>query len=300
MKRIKSTVISLLLALVVAFIPSVTAKASEVEVQRDYTVVEVKDFSIEGGVLTPGSEISLNVTLHNTSSSSVAESVMITIKADKKLVYPVYGSDNQVFVGAIKAGEDASVSIPLTVSSTFSGDPVPVDFEIIYSSKGNTLSNATSIIIPSAGGNKIAIKSVDVATHAVVGGRSLISMRYSNQSNEDIADAKLYIEGNVSSDYREIEMDTIYSNKDYLDDYYVCFSADGNQDITISLAYKDAEGNQYNENLGTYTVSVSKTISEETTVSNGSKMNKYMGLGIMGLAGLITLILVFIYGKKHI
>ena len=298
-KFLKTIVVCLFAAFVVMTNVSVVANATELNPESSsVAIVEISGYDIDGGMLEAGKQITINLTLHNTSTSSAAGSVLMTMSSTSNMLYPVYGEDNQVYVGTIGAGSSKTVSVPVSVSSSFSGDSLDLVCEFDYETSGMSMSNTASIAIPTSGGSTIGVKDIDVSSHAIVNAKSLLSFSYVNQSNINITDAKLLVDGNVSSDSETIELDTIYAGKSYSNDYYVIFTEAGNQDVSITLTYTDSNDEVIEMDLGTFSVNVTKeTVTTSTTGT--SPIIKWVGRVVAALMMLAAVATVVIYIKKR-
>ena len=301
---LKTFTICLFAVLYIGANMSLVANATEVNETTEpaegaaVAVIEIQDYTVEGGMIEAGKEIIVNFTLRNVSKTMGATSVMMTINSSSGSVYPAYGNDNQIYVGTISAGSTKTVSVPLTIGANFMGNAVDVTCQFTYLAQNASLQNQATIVIPTSGGSTIGVKSIDVSSHAIVNGKSLLAFSYVNQSSSNITDAKLIIDGNVSSSSKEIELDTVYAGKSYTNDYYVIFNEAGNQTVGISLQYTDVDGEQNVTDLGKFDVTVSK---ESTVEDDGNAMMKYISLGgkIVSLAFIIIAIAcITMYIKK--
>lgn len=276
---------------------SIVANADEVDGSA-VAIIEIQDYTIEGGMLEAGKEITVNLTLHNTAANASANSVLMTLSNTTGVLYPTYGSANQIYVGTIAAGGTADVSVPLTIGANFLGDAVDLTCDFKYETAGISMSNASTIVIPTSGGSTIGVKSIDVSTHAIVNGKSLLSISYVNQSSTNITDAVLIVDGNVSSTSKEIKLDTIYAGKSYTEDYNVTFKEAGNQEVGITLQYTDANGETVSTDLGTFGVTVSKENTDVVESKADNPILLWAGRGVSGLVLLVVVALVVVYVKK--
>ncbi|SDI87368.1 hypothetical protein SAMN05421493_1358 [Pseudobutyrivibrio sp. 49] len=297
-KIIKTITVCLFAIICLGVNMTMVANATEVE-SSVAAIVEIQEYDIDGGMIEAGKEITVNLTLHNTSATMIANSVMITFTNSTGSLYPKYGNDNQVYVGNIQPNGTKTVSIPMTIGSAFTGDAVDLSCQFEYMALNNRLTNSAMIVIPTSGGSTIGVKSIDISSHAIVNGKSLLAFSYVNQSSSNITDAKLVIDGNVSAASKEIKLDTVYAGKSYTNDYYVIFDEPGNQQVNVSLQYTDVDGEQKVTDLGNFEVTVSKeNVSEETE----SKVSQILGLAgkiVAVLAGAFALVTIFIYIKKR-
>ena len=273
---------------------------TEAELNADSKVayVEVEKYTIEGGLLESGNELTINLTVRNISSVAAAESLVMTMSSESSMIYPKYGTDNQIFIGKLLPKESKTISIPVTVSSKFEGDATDFSCRFDYLSLDNKISNTSSMIITTSSGKGLIVKSMDLSSHAILNGKSLLSISYSNKSNGNITDAQLLIDGNVAAESKIIRLDTVYAGKNYTKDYNVTFTKAGNQDVSVKLVYTDVTGERLQADLGSYSV----TVSDEVTARRGSTTSKALLWGGRALAGIVLLVAFvfgFIYFKKR-
>ncbi len=262
-------------------------------------IIEVQEYTIEGGMIEAGKEITVNLTLHNTAENMMAGSIMMTLSNSTGTIYPVYGNANQVYVGAIGADKTKTVSVPLSIGENFMGNAIDLVCQFDYETNGVGMQNVSTIVIPTTGGSTIGVKSVDVSSHAIVNGKSLLELSYINQSSSNITDAKLIIDGDVSKKSKEIKLDTVYAGKSYTQDYYLTFNKAGNQKINIVLQYTDIDGKEIVTDLGDFDVTVTR---ESTTVEKDNSaafIIKWAGRGIALLAIAFALLSCVSYVKKR-
>ncbi|QFJ53916.1 hypothetical protein [Pseudobutyrivibrio xylanivorans] len=291
----------------------IVANATEVEAPQPETsqeavssvegsqiaIIEIEGYTIDGGMIEAGKEITVNFKLHNTATDMAARSVLMTMSNSTGAIYPVYGNDNQVYVGNIGAGKTKEVSVPLTIGSNFTGNAVDLSCNFEYETADARMTNTATIVIPTSGGSTIGVKSIDVTTHAIVNGKSLLSFNYVNQSSSNITDAELVIDGNVSSNSKRIKLDTVYAGKSYTQDYYVIFTEPGDQEVNVSLTYTDTDGETVLTDLGTFSVTVSKDNNVEAVDDSLSLILRWVGLGIAGVVGIIAVVVIALYIKKR-
>ncbi len=290
--------IACLLAFMISILNySVVANATEAE-GTIAAVVVIENYSVEGGPLEAGKDVTINLSLHNTSRTTSATSILMTISSNSGLIYPAYGSDNQFFVGTIAPGTSETVSVPISVSQFYNSEAVDFSCQFDYVSLNTKMSNSATIVIPSSGGGSIEVRSISVSSHATVNGESLLSISYVNLTNEKISDAEILVTGNVSADSKMIKLDTIKAGKSYSEDCRITFTQAGDQEIEVVFAYTDIDGTRVETNLGKYSVEVE----ENQTVAEGDGNTETMlwvGRGISALAFIIAAILIVIYIKRR-
>ncbi|MCR5670173.1 MAG: hypothetical protein K6G10_04140 [Butyrivibrio sp.] len=268
MKRSVTMIKKMFTGLTAAFVMlagcSLTAYATEGEAQGVAAVVEVESYSIEEGFLQAGSNVTIDFVLHNTSALAAANSLIMTVSSESNMIYPSFGSDNQIYVGSIKAGESQQVSVKVTVSPELTADMTDLTCRLDYVSAGRQMSNTSRMVIPTTGARTIGVRSVEVSPVAKVDGKTLISLSLVNNGNANITDAELVIEGNVSDESKNIPLDTIYFGKTHSEDCQITFTESGEQSVNVSLGYTNTEGEKEKIELGVFTVTVEEDAAEIT------------------------------------
>ena len=274
-------------------------EAEETKEPAFNSVVEISDYWIDEGFIAAGKEANISLTLHNANKHSAANGLAVQFTSNSGMVYPAYGNDNQFYVGTLEAGESTILSIPITVNSNFNADYADFTCYLSYETGGSRITNQLSMILPSANISSVAVKSVDVSAHAIKNGKSLLSINYSNNSTENINDAELVIDGNVSETSRNIKLDTVLAGKNYTKDFNIVYTQEGQQTITITLRYTDANGEQVETELGTYDVVVDKEHVSEVVEQSENVTLKWIGRAITigGLAAVFVAILIYIKKK---
>ncbi len=296
---LKRIIVCLFTVLCLGANTKMVANATEVD-GNAMPIIEIQDYSIDGGMIEAGKQITVNLKLHNTSGATSVGSVMMTLSNGTGSLYPAYGNSNQIFVGSIEADDTKEVSVEMVIGNNFQGNAVDLTCQFDYVAMSNRLNNSATIVIPTSGGSTIGVKSIDVSTHAIVNGKSLLAFSYVNQSSSNITDAKLIVDGNVSSTSKEIKLDTVYAGKSYTNDYYVIFDEAGDQTIKVSLQYTDTDGSQTVTDLGSFDITVSK---ENVTDENGSGINPVLdiiGKAVAGIVAIVAVGAVLVYVKKKV
>lgn len=261
-------------------------------------VVVIESYTVEGGPLEAGKNVNINLTLHNTSRTTAATSILMTVSSSSGLIYPAYGNDNQFFVGTIAAGASETITVPISVSQAYSSQAVDFTCSFDYASLNTKLSNQATIVIPSSGGGSIEVKSVSVSSHATVNGESLLSISYSNLTNEKITDAQILVDGNVSLDSKVIPLDTIKAGKNYSEDCRITFTQAGDQEIDVVFAYTDIDGTRVETELGKYSVEVAENQTATVSSENEEAM-LWAGRGISAAGLILAIVAIVLYIKKR-
>ncbi len=286
-----------LLTMMICFLGlSLDVNATEVE-GTVAAIVVVDSYSLEGGIIEAGKDITVNLKVHNTGRYTSATNVLLTVSSNSGLIYPAFGNDNQFFIGTLAAGASETVAIPLTVSQSYEDQNLDLICTFDYASSNTRMNNSAIVVIPTSGGGSVEIKSINVSSHATVNGDSLLSISYANRTAEKIADAEILVSGNVSVNSRVIKLDPIKAGKSYSEDCKISFIEEGDQEIEVVFAYTDIDGQRVENNLGKFSVDVE----EESTVSeeDDDQMMTWIGRGI-AIAGLLFALVASIwYIKKR-
>lgn len=302
MKKQWKKIVSSVLLIGSMLIPTITTHAAQMS-SAESAVVNIESYEVEEGVLIPGEQVTLNLSLKNNSKTVPAENVVLTLESANYALLPIYGEDNQVYVGTIEAGGTKEVSVKATVNTQYNTDAAQLKIEFSYISGSTPLSNSTAIYIPTyASGNLIAESTV-VSGNTTVGARTLVSVKYRNASTANIADIKLVIDGNIAEESKEIALPTASAGKSYMNDYYVTFTESGIQTLTIQYQYTDEQGNKYVTDCGSYKVNVTNEVASDSTAtvvqekSNAASMAvRFVLLTVVGVAVLAVIV---IYLRKR-
>ena len=280
----KSSIVCFLAIIICFFGFSKEVRATEVE-GVVAAIVVVDSYSLEGGILEAGKDITVNLKVHNTGKYTAATNVLLTVSSTSGLIYPSYGNDNQFFIGTLAAGASETVAIPLSVSQYYENQSIDLVCNFDYASSNTRMNNSAVVVIPASGGGSVEIKSVNVSSHATVNGDSLLSISYSNNTSEKITDAEILVTGNVSESSKVIKLDAIKAGKNYSEDCRISFTEVGDQEIEVVFAYTDIDGQRVENDLGKFSVEVEEE-KLVTETDDDSETMKWIGRGI-ALAGLL-------------
>ncbi|WP_155833190.1 hypothetical protein [Butyrivibrio sp. WCD3002] len=260
--------------------------------------IDLSEYSIENGLLSPGEENVLSLKIKNLSKLSAARGVSISISNDTGAVYPAYGTDNQVYVGRIEPEAEQTVQIPLMVSAELSEDKVSLKVSVSFVSNDSQYDNSFSIVIPARGEATIRVRSLEVNQSAIIGKKSLLSITMYNNGQKDVSDARLVITGNVSEDSKNIKLDTLSALMSHSEDGQISFTESGEQTIDVKLVYS-YNGITTEQNIGSYVVSVKQDtgVSENDYVFD--PVIKSVGKMVAALFVAVAGILLCIYIVKH-
>lgn len=263
------------------------------------SVVEVKSYTVEEGYIEAGKEANVSLTLQNTNKSVGVIDLVISVSSDSGKVYPKYGDDNQFYVGDLGAGEATTVTIPIVIDSSFSGDYVDFNCNMTYVMSGKKITNSSTMTLPALSAEVISVNSLEVSAHAVKNNQSLLSISYSNKGADNINDAVVVVEGSVSEATKEIDLGTVAAGKAYNKDCNIIYTESGEQTVTIMLKYTDVNGEQVQSDLGTFRVTVAEENASTIIEKEKNPYLVWIGRGISAVALIIAVVASLLYIKKH-
>ena len=257
-KTLKSIALSMALVCGLAC-ANMTVHATQMT-SAESAVVDIETYEVEEGTLNAGEQITLNLKLKNNSEVTDAKNAVVTFESMDGALAPIYGDDNQIYVGTIPAGQTVNVMIEAVVKKQYKAEATALRCYFTYVSGASALNNTVVINIPTNVSGILQAESVIVAENATVGVNTLVSVRCKNGGNTAINDAKLLVTGNVQEENKEILLPAIGEGKMIAEDYYVSFVESGIQNLQLALQYTDAKGNVCTIGCGDYKVNVtSKT-----------------------------------------
>ena len=253
-KTLKSIALSMALVCGLAC-ANMTVHATQMT-SAESAVVDIETYEVEEGTLNAGEQITLNLKLKNNSEVTDAKNAVVTFESMDGALAPIYGDDNQIYVGTIPAGQTVNVIIEAVVNKQYKADATPLKCYFTYVSGASALNNTVVINIPTNVAGILQAESVIVAENATVGVNALVSVRCKNGGTTSINDAKLLVTGNVQEDNKEIALPVVGEGKTIAEDYYVSFVESGIQNLQLALQYTDVKGNVCTIDCGEYKVNV--------------------------------------------
>lgn len=305
MKRKNKTLavsLSYLLAAFIFFMNSViTAYAVEDENETlSYnSVLEVESYEVEGGYIQTGKENTINLTIKNANTYSSANNLVAIITSASGMIFPAYGNDNQFYVGTLQGGASKTISVPVVTTSQLLEDYVDLTCQLVYETGGRQITNTSTMVLPTQNISALAVNSLDVSTRALLNGKSLLSISYSNNSSENVNDAVIFVDGNISEDTREIDLGNLVAGKSYTKDYNIIFTQAGEQVITVYIKYTNADGEYVENEIGSFKVNVDNENVSEFNVQTANPMLDMIGKIIAIGAIMVAAIAALIFLKKN-
>lgn len=260
MKKIITNICLSMIMVCSLFLPNMVSNAAELA-SADSAVIDIENYEVAEGGLNPGEQVTLKIKVKNNSEISNAENTVVTLEATSGTLAPVYGEDNQIYIGTVPAGQTKEVVVNVVVSKQFNADSAQLKCGFDYVSGAVALSNDVAINIPANVSGNLIAESTVVAENATMGVNSLVSIRCKNAGTTAITDGKLVITGNVQEENKEIQLPNITAGKTISEDYYVSFTESGIQNLQLEYQYTDAKGNMCTVNCGEYKVNVTNMAS---------------------------------------
>lgn len=255
MKKIITNICLSMMMVCSLFLPNMVSYAAGLA-SADSAVIDIENYEVEEGALNPGEQITLKFTVKNNSEVSDAENTVMTFETINGALAPVYGDDNQVYIGTVPAGQTVDVIVDAVVSKQFNAESAQLKCNFDYVSGTVALGNTVAINIPANVSGNLIAESTVVAENATLGVNSLVSIRCKNAGTTAITDGKLVITGNVQEENKEIRLPNITAGKTISEDYYVSFTESGIQSLQLEYQYTDAKGNMCTVDCGEYKVNV--------------------------------------------
>ena len=152
----------------------------------------------------------------------------------------------------------------------------------------------------------MVVKSVNVPGEVSLTGTSLVSAYFLNASDKDMFNTELVITGEIAGGEKTASLGTVSAKRNAYGETYVSFESVGNKVINLSIRYEDANGENHEETIGQYQLSVSDTSSVNTSVTsvstsdsinnnnNGAIGNMSMATLLLIASGVIVLIIIVV------
>ncbi len=136
-------------AIVLVFLLLLGLQINRIHVSAvEVALIGVAGYSIEGDIITPGTETSIELELQNLSATTVADNVFLSISSSSSKIFPAYGKSNQLYIGRIGKNETKSVIIPIGVSDDLKEKEVDFTCTISYVSEDQIITNPVVLTLP--------------------------------------------------------------------------------------------------------------------------------------------------------
>ena len=177
-KTLKSIALSMALVCGLAC-ANMTVHATQMT-SAESAVVDIETYEVEEGTLNAGEQITLNLKVKNNSMVTDAKNAVVTFESVDGALAPIYGDDNQIYIGTVPAGQTVNVMIEAVVKKQYKAEATALRCYFTYISGASALNNAVVINIPTNVSGILQTESVIVAENATVGVNALVSVRCKN------------------------------------------------------------------------------------------------------------------------
>ena len=133
--KIKNIVLGIMLMCSV-LVSSVNVQATELS-SAESAVVDIESYQVIEGALNPGEQITLEIVVKNNSFVSDSQNTVMTLESINGTLAPVYGEDNQIYIGTIPANGTARVQVSAVVNKQYNADAAQMVCYFNYVSKSS-------------------------------------------------------------------------------------------------------------------------------------------------------------------
>lgn len=276
----------------------------QVTTDTDYSKSRVilSSYEIIEGKAKPGEQITLKITLKNTSLTKNAEKLLITFTSQNGEVYPILGETGQLYMDSIESNQEKEALINMKISDKVDVDHVLVNFNIeFYDAQFGYSTNSTYIALPIQEENLLEVNNLTVGEQTKKDAKTLVSVKYSNTSaTEAITNLVMHIDGDISEDQKEVLLGEVGAGKQLYTDYYVTFDKAGEQKLVIYFTYTDESSNTYTSPSTEYVVQVADETSDNVeNITDSEKTNHTSDYIRLGALVVLIVVVIFIVVKRR-
>ena len=138
--------------------------------------LEIADYYIEGDVLVPGTEAVIHMTVKNFSESYDAFNAYMTLSTDSGKIYPIYGNDNQYYIGTLGRGQEKEIEVKARIADDLNSSVVDLACSFAIRTNEDTTYNTTYLVLPVKAGTPaiIDIDSFSLDSGVLVAGKESV------------------------------------------------------------------------------------------------------------------------------
>lgn len=299
-KKIKALLSLLLICFLIMIGTDIPAGAAEDGTEYEPFIV-VSSYRVSDDIITPGKKFELIIEVENTDSKVATKGAVVTISFPEG-ISTSYGSSNQTYMKALKAGEKREITFELYASSYYSRSSVP--FGISITSEVRT-SNATIYAPVHLDLSAFKVVSQTIPEEAGAGEKIAASLSFKSLLEEKLSNVVLsvYVDddtkpvataniGNISAEASKTQNITFFINER------------GTHSVRFELSYSFAEGDYSSAELYSGTIRINDSVDDNNLLADSIKDEELSGQdkliigGCLGLSLLLGIGIVFI-AKKY-
>lgn len=296
-RKLSSLLISVFLFSLAAFSQTCYATESSQEV---LPIIMVTEYEIENSPISADSEFEVSITFRNASAMADAYDVYMTIYTSTEGLYLQDNEVNQRFIGYLRQGQESTVTIRMKASENVYSEAGNIQIEFNYVNRIGTPGANTTIITPSVSSKcQMDFLSLTFPENTKLNSRTLLNVGYSNTGACKIQNICMIVEGNIQNSGEPTTLENLNVGTQSDTDYYVTFLESGEQQLNVRFEFQDEEGNLYKSDFRTIVIQVADQESTYVETDNISLIYSYKD--IIGLAGILSVILLFLLIlRKHL
>lgn len=237
-------------------------------------VIKIINYEIVEGNVELDNQFTVKVTIQNCNLYATAYNVVSDVSSEDMDLRMIDGEVNQTYFQSIAPGATVSFNHTFSLEDTYPYKSAMLTYTFYYSDEnGEEYDNRTiitpKVIVPC----KLKLNVLSVASTAVVGSRSLVNVRCTNDGSIDMSSLIMKINGNIIENQKTNDLGALKTGDQVMKDCYVNFLDKGTQTLKISFEYKDESGNKYTFPESQYTVEVSPSTTPSVDSPSNSKTN---------------------------
>lgn len=261
----------------------------------------VETYSVSDDEIAPGEEFELTMKIRNTSLFYDTYSVVVTLSCleddGMPLVYPVYGSSNQIYIERVYARNSWDITFRLKAKEKINVANIPVNVLITYNDNYfiEKQRNDTTINIPVKLSGDLKVENCSVPEEVTVGAKARISAKCQNIGMSKINNVVM----NVKYGDEQTGSTNLYSidgGSGTTAEIYINCIKNGELPVSVSFSYEDLEGMSYETEAMEYLINVKNNTGVDSEadiviIGGGVSVITFILLGAIVLMLLLILII---------
>lgn len=117
-------------------------------VYADAALIGIDSFSIKENALVSGKEATVILKVHNSSTTTSANDIVLSISSTSGKLFPAYGTDNQYYIGHLNPNETKSIEVSIRAGKDLNEDGVDLVCAFSYMNETSRTTNSVVIVLP--------------------------------------------------------------------------------------------------------------------------------------------------------